>query len=187
MNRDEQYYRGLFEALFLIANEPLNLEFLEKISKLKKREIRAIVNQMIDEYLEKKGGIVLLEIAGGYQFATNPEYADLIRPLFSQAKKEKLSKSAMEVLAIIAYRQPIHVAAIDELRGSSSRQHIASLMKRGFVVPQKRLELPGRPMSYGTSSEFLKYFHLKSLKDLPKLSEIKDMQFESLFEDRADE
>ncbi len=180
MNASEHALQGLIESILLLSSEPVPMPYLARITGTSIDDIKITLNQMIDTYLERDGGIVILEIAGGYQFATNRKYADILRPLFDQKKSERLTKSAMEVLAIIAYKQPIHVAAIDEIRGASSRGHIAILLQRGFIVPLHRLELPGRPMAYGTTQEFLKYFHLNSLTDMPKLNEIKEFQLESL-------
>jgi segregation and condensation protein B len=185
MADDLESTKGLFEAMLFIAGEPLSLRFFEKKSQLAKDEVRRALEELVNNYRERDGGLLILEVAGGYQIVTNPRFGPQLREIFQNKKKDKLSKSALEVLAIIAYKQPIHIAAIDELRGANSRQHIGPLMKRNLIKPVQRLEMPGRPMAYGTTNEFLKVFGLNSIKDMPKLSEIKEMNFEPLEEEEG--
>ncbi len=177
---DLDFNKALFESYLFIAHEPLGLNFFLRNSELDRTQAKIVIDSLMDDYVEKDGGLLIVEIAGGYQMTTNPKLAAHLRAVFSEKKKDKLSKSALEVLAIIAYKQPIHAAGIDELRGSASRQHIGGLMQKGLVKPLQRLELPGRPMAYGTTGAFLKYFGLNSIADMPKLKEIKDMNFEVL-------
>lgn len=177
---DFDFNKALYESILFIAHEPLSLNFFVKNSDLDKTQAKIVLDSLMDDYLEKDGGVLLVEVAGGYQMTTHPKLAQQLRHVFAGKKRDKLTKSSLEVLAIIAYKQPIHTAAIDELRGASSRAHIGTLMQRGLVRPLQRLELPGRPMAYGTTSDFLKHFGLNSLQDMPKLSEIKEMNFESL-------
>lgn len=172
--------KGLFEAFLFMANEPLSLKFFSKYAAVDKKVARQILKEIMAESRQGKRGMLVLEIAGGYQLVTNPIYSENLRGFFANRKKERIRKSTLEVLAIIAYKQPIHVAAMDELRGASSRQHIGLLTQKKLVKPVKRLELPGRPMAYGTTQEFLKYFGLNSLKDMPSLEEIKELNLESL-------
>lgn len=185
MAEDLEATKGLFEAMLFIAGEPLSFRFFEKKSQLAKEQVRHALDDLVADYSERNGGLLILEVAGGYQIVTNPRFGPKLRDIFQSKKKDKLSQSALEVLAIIAYKQPIHIAAIDDLRGANSRQHIGPLMKRNLIKPVSRLEMPGRPMAYGTTTEFLKVFGLNSIKDMPKLSEIKEMNFEPLGEEEG--
>jgi segregation and condensation protein B len=171
---------GLFEAVLFLTNEPLPLDFFCKAGELDKKEAKHILDIIENDRQERDSGILLMKVAGGYHFATNSKYSPILKTFFESARKERLRKSSLEVLSIIAYKQPIHIAAIDEIRGSASRQHIGSLMSMRLIKPLKRLEMPGRPIAYGTTHEFLKYFGLNSLKDLPQLSEIKEINFDKL-------
>ena len=142
------------------------------------KEVKIILDSIVDEYEERGGGIILKEFSEGYQFITREIFAgDIRRALFFE-KKEGLTRGMLETLSIIAYKQPIILAEIEELRGVSSRMMLAKLMKRNLVKPVGRKELPGRPLLYGTTDEFLKHFGLKTLSDLPTLSEIEELYYE---------
>ncbi|MCX7678854.1 MAG: SMC-Scp complex subunit ScpB [Spirochaetes bacterium] len=169
----------MFEALIFLSNDPLPISFFVKNFGIEPTQAKILIDSLVDEYEERDGGIKLLEISKGYQFATNPRYADQIRRIMGFEKRDKLSKGMLETLSIIAYKQPISIAEIDALRGVSSRIMVANLMKKNLIKPVGRKELPGRPLAYGTTDEFLKYFGLNKITDLPKLSEIKELSFES--------
>lgn len=179
---EEEELRGLFEALIFLSSDPLPISFFVKNFGIDPTHAKIIVDSLIDEYEERDGGIKILEISRGYQFATNPRYADQIRKIMGFEKKEKLSKGMLETLSIIAYKQPISIAEIDALRGVSSRMMVANLMKKNLIKPVGRKDLPGRPLAYGTTDEFLKYFGLNKISDLPKLSEIKEFSLDSEIE-----
>ncbi len=173
--RDESSLRGLFESFLYLSNDPLPISFFVKNFGIDPTHAKIIMDSLIDEYEERDGGIKIIEISKGYQFVTNGKYADMIRRVMGFSKKETLSKSMMETLSIISYKQPISIAEIDELRGVSSRMMVANLMKKNLVKPVGRLDVPGRPLSYGTTDEFLRFFGLNKISDLPKLSEIKEL------------
>ncbi len=170
---------GLFEAVLFLSNESLPIAFFVKNFGLDSTQAKIILDSLIDEYEERDGGIKLCEISGGFQFMTNKKYADSIRRVMGFARRERLSKGMLETLSIIAYKQPVVIAEIEELRGVSSRMMVANLMKKNLIKPVGRKELPGRPLAYGTTDEFLRYFGLNRLSDLPKLSEIKEFSIES--------
>jgi segregation and condensation protein B len=165
---------GLFEAVLFLSNEPLPVSFFVKNFGVDVTQAKIIMDTLVDEYEQRDGGIKLCEISGGFQFATSKKYADKIRRVLGIARREKLSKGMLETLSIIAYKQPVVLAEIEELRGVSSRMMVANLMKKNLIKPVGRKELPGRPLAYGTTDEFLRYFGLNRLSDLPKLSEIKE-------------
>lgn len=170
---------GLFEAILFLSNEPVPLSFFVKHLGVDATQAKIILDSLFDEYEERDGGLKLCEISNGYQFMTNTRYSGQIRRVMGYSKLEGLSKGMLETLAIIVYKQPIVIAEIEELRGVSSRMMVANLMKKNLIKPVGRKELPGRPLAYGTTDEFLKYFGLNKLSDLPKLSEIKEFSFES--------
>lgn len=175
----EEYLRGLFESVLFLSNEPLQISFFTRHFSVDPTQSRIILDSLIDEYSERDGGIVLVEISNGYQFISNTRYADDIRRAMGLKRRDKLSRGMLETLSIIAYRQPVVLADIDELRGVSSRGMVANLMKRNLVKPVGRKDLPGRPLAYGTTEEFLRYFGLNRLADLPKLTEIKEFSLDN--------
>jgi len=174
----EEYFKGLFEALLFLSNDPLPLSFFVKNSSLDSTQVKIIIDSLIDEYEEKDGGIKLAEISNGFQFITNSKFSDSIREALGKEKKETLTKSMLETLAIIAYKQPISLSEIEELRGVSSRMMVAKLVKRDLIFPAERKEVPGRPLAYKTTDQFLKFFGLNNLTDLPKISEIQELILE---------
>ncbi|MBN2434523.1 MAG: SMC-Scp complex subunit ScpB [Spirochaetes bacterium] len=177
----EDNYHAVFEALLFLSNEPLSLNFFTKNFKIDKTDVKIVLDSLIDEYEERDGGIKLVEISNGYQFVTNPNYARQIRRILGFKRKEPLTRGMLETLSIIAYKQPVILAEVEELRGVSSRMMVANLMKRNLIKPVGRKEVPGRPLAYGTTDEFLRVFGLNKLSDLPKLSEIKEFSYETDF------
>ncbi len=178
-NEVEHDLMGLFESVFFLSNEPVPINFFVKNFMIDPTQAKIIIDSLVDEYEERDGGIRLAELSNGYQFVTNARYAEQLRHAMGLKKRESLSKGMLETLAIIAYKQPLVLAEVDELRGSSSRLMIANLMKRNLVKPVGRMDLPGRPLAYGTTDEFLRFFGLNKLSDLPKLSEIKEFSLDS--------
>lgn len=170
---------ALFEAVLFLSSDPLPLSFFVKNFGMNETDVRILLSSLVDEYEERDGGIKLLEISNGYQFVTNPRCAKGIRRVMGYKKKEPLSKGMLETLAIVAYKQPVVMAELEELRGVSSRMMVANLMKRNLIKPVGRKDLPGRPLAYGTTDEFLRFFGLNKLADLPKLSEIKEFNYEN--------
>jgi len=178
--KGEHEIRAIFEALLFLSNEPLPLSFFTKNFNMDPTDIKIILDSLMDEYEERDGGMKLIEISNGFQFVTNPVFSKDIRRIMGFRRKEPLTKSMLETLSIVAYKQPIILAEIDELRGVSSRMIVAGLMKRNLIKPVGRKELPGRPLAYGTTDEFLRFFGLSRLTDLPKLSEIKEFSYDEI-------
>lgn len=169
---------GIVEAILFVSAEPVPLQFFTRQLGVDATQAKIILDSLIDEYEDRDKGIKIVEISGGYQFVTNPKFANQLRQTMGYKKKETLSKGMLETLAIIAYKQPIMLAEIEELRGVSSRMMVAALMRKNLIKPVGRKDVPGRPLLYGTTDEFLRYFGLNKLSDLPKLSEIKEFNFE---------
>ena len=178
--RDREHdLKSLFEAVFFLSNEPVPINFFVKNFMVDPTQAKIIIDSLVDEYEERDGGIRLAELSNGYQFVTNARYAEQLRHALGLKKRESLSKAMLETLSIIAYKRPLVLADIDELRGASSRMMVANLMKRNLVKPVGRMDLPGRPLAYGTTDEFLRYFGLNKLSDLPRLSEIKEFSLDN--------
>lgn len=178
--RDREHdLKSLFEAVFFLSNEPVPINFFVKNFMVDPTQAKIIIDSLVDEYEERDGGIRLAELSNGYQFVTSARYAEQLRHALGLKKRESLSKAMLETLSIIAYKQPLVLADIDELRGASSRMMVANLMKRNLVKPVGRMDLPGRPLAYGTTDEFLRYFGLNKLSDLPRLSEIKEFSLDN--------
>ena len=175
----EHSVKSLFESLLFISGDPLPISFFVKNFSIEATQAKIVLASLIDEFDERDGGIRLVEVSNGFQFVTSPRYAQQIRRALGMKKREGLTKGMLETLAIVSYKQPIVLAEIDELRGVSSRMMIANLMKKNLVRPVGRKELPGRPLAYGTTDDFLKHFGLNKISDLPKLSEIKEFSLDS--------
>jgi segregation and condensation protein B len=170
---------SLFEAVLFLSSDPLPIGFFVKNIGVPETEAKIILASLMDEYEERDGGVKIVELANGFQFVTNPRCAQGVRRIMGLKKKEPLTKGMLETLAIVAYKQPVVMAELEELRGVSSRMMVANLMKRNLVKPVGRKDLPGRPLAYGTTEEFLRLFGLNKLTDLPKLSEIKEFNYEN--------
>jgi len=169
-----QLLTSQIEALLLASDEPLNIVRLRALlgEELQSSDIREAISTL--EALYQNRGIQIKQVAGGWQFRTAPEHADLVHQLW-EIRPQRLSRSAMETLAIIAYRQPTTRAEIEALRGVKvSSQMIATLQERGWVKVLGRKEVPGRPHIFGTGKQFLVDFGLESLKDLPDSAQLMD-------------
>jgi len=175
---EREYYKGLIESILFLSNEPLTFN---KIAELVNKEvsfIKELISELSKEYVSRKSGLRIQELAGGIRISTAEIYGEELKRIFKSTRKQKLSKAALETLAIIAYKQPITRAEIEAIRGVSVDGVIKELMKINFIKIVGRKESPGAPALFGTTKEFLQYFGLKSIKDLPTLEEIKELKFE---------
>ena len=167
--------KGILESLLFISEEPLTIDRLKNIlAPVTAAEIRSVLKDLIIEYEERRGGFRLKEVAGGYQFRTRSEYTEWIKKLI-QPRPPRLSKAALETLAIIAYKQPLIRSDIEHIRGVDCGGVIRVLLERNLVRVLGRKEIPGRPLIYATTKRFLEVFDLKDLKDLPTPKEIDEM------------
>lgn len=172
--------KQIVESLIFASERPLTMEKLKEVLGTEDTaRIEEAVNALKEEYRNTGRSFSVAEVAGGYQLATNSEYADWISRLYKKPV-EKLSNPSMETLAIIAYKQPITRSEIEAIRGVNVDGVVKSLMERNLIKTRGRRESPGRPIIYGTTNEFLIRFGLKSLKELPTLKEFgeKDLEFE---------
>ena len=155
-------------ALLFAANTPATPQVLAEALQVPVFEVEEALERL-GRRLSDSGPLLLARIAGGYQLATKPEYADPLAR-FLQPQQMKLSRSLMETLAIIAYKQPITMAEIDAIRGVQSDYSLKQLLEKRMVVELGRKQSPGRPLLYGTTQQFLHLFNLDSLAELPQLS-----------------
>jgi len=168
--------KAIVESLLFVADTPLTIDKIRSILKLKGRKaIENALTTLTEEYETQKRGFFLSKVSGGYQFRTRPEFAEWIRQM-KRHKPVRLSRPAMETLAIVAYKQPVLRSDIEHLRGVDCGGTLRTLLERGLIRVLGRRDLPGRPMVYGTTKRFLEVFELKDLTDLPTLKELQDMQ-----------
>lgn len=154
------------EALLIATDTPLTLKRMSEITELPKDDIIRCVGELNQEYRESNRAFEIKEIAGGYQIYTLPEFSLWVGALHD--RKSKLSKAALETLAIIAYHQPITRAEVEKVRGVDSTYMLDALLQKNLIKTCGRLPIPGRPIRYGTTKEFLRYFGIKDLDDLPR-------------------
>jgi segregation and condensation protein B len=173
----DTHLRGLLEALIFASDKPMKTGELARLASAPSRQVRDVMGELKAEYQPR--GIVLDEVAGGWLFRTNAQYAPFVREL-AGGRPVKLTRAQLETLAIAAYRQPITRPEIDEIRGVDSGATLKLLLERDLVRILGKKDEPGRPLLYGTTAHFLEFFNMKSLKDLPTLREFTELSDESL-------
>ena len=172
---EDKEIKSILEAIFFIAGEPLSIDTLKGILEIDSTEVERLVKELVADYTIKNTGLLVAEVAGGVQMVTNPACAPWVKKLLSTAVPAKLSQPSLETLAIIAYKQPIIKAEIEAIRGVNSDGVVKTLLDRRLVKILGRKEVPGRPLMYGTTKEFLQYFGLKDLSELPTLKEFQEV------------
>jgi segregation and condensation protein B len=173
---DEERLKAIIESLLFAAGEPVSLNRLAAVlDSVPKEEIRNALAALGAEYSQGGRGLTVEEVAGGYQLRTRKEFAPHIRKLLA-GKPPRLSRSLLETLAIIAYRQPITRPEIEEVRGVDCGGVLETLLERRIIRIAGRKEAPGRPMIYATTPEFLEVFGLKDLDSLPDLKEFQEIE-----------
>jgi segregation and condensation protein B len=161
------------EAVLFTSDDPLPLSKLKDVVEAKPEEIKEALAALKADYDATGRSFTLEEIAGGYQLLTRPQHADIIAKLKKAKADRKLSAAALETLAIIAYKQPIKRVDLEAIRGAASGELIRALMERNLVKIAGREDVPGSPLQYGTTKDFLDTFGLKALEDLPRPEEVK--------------
>jgi segregation and condensation protein B len=169
--------KPIIEAiLFATADEPIPFKRIREILEDDTEEsVREALAALMAEYDARSGGIELRQIAGGYRFSTRAEHSEYIRRFRKQQPSAKLSMAALETLAVIAYKQPVTIPEILEIRGVSSSSAIKTLLDKRLIVAKGRKKVVGRPMMYGTSKEFLVQFGINDLTELPNLEDFEDL------------
>ncbi len=175
--------KNIIESLLFVAENPLTVDQIKQIVTLPdSKMIRQTLNELKQDYEGRQCAFSLHEVAGGYQFRTRPEYVPWIKR-FLQPKPARLSKAALETLAIIAYKQPVIRSDVEQVRGVDCGGVLRMLLERKLIRVLGRKEIPGRPLIYATTKEFLQVFDLKNLKDLPTPKEIEALAREPDLED----
>lgn len=174
--------KSAIESMLFVSGEPLSLREISNNLELTENNVVEIIKDMVNEYEEQKRGIRLISLDGTYQLVTKSENSEFIQKLLKKNKKHSLSQASIESLAIIAYKQPITRIDIDEIRGVKSESAITRLVERGLIKDVGRLEVPGRPILYGTTDEFLRQFDLETINELPSLELYSDKGVQSSIE-----
>ena len=170
------HLRGLLEALVFASDKPVKSGELARLASAPVKQVRELLAELKGTYAER--GVVLDEVAGGWLFRTSVQYAPFVREM-SKEKPVRLTRAQVETLAIAAYRQPITRPEVDDIRGVDSGATLKLLLERDLVRILGKKDEPGRPILYGTTNQFLEFFGLKSLKDLPTLKEFTELSDES--------
>jgi len=172
-----QHIKGVVESLLFVNEKPVTLvQIKDVLDTVSNGEIKKALSELQKDYENRKCGIMIVEIAGGYQMLSNPIYAPYLRSFYKTKHKEKLSKPSLESMAIIAYKQPVTRSDIEVIRGVNSDGVVSHLLSKALIKVIGRKDVPGRPFVYGTTKQFLEYFGLKSLDDLPELAEFPALQ-----------
>lgn len=167
--------KNIIESMLFVSEDPLTIDRIKNVLTFADtKEIRNALKVLLDEYESRKGGFFLHEVAGGYQIRTRPEYTEWIKRLV-KPNPRRISKAALETLAIIAYKQPVIRSDIEHIRGVDCGGVIRMLLERKLVRVLGRKKIPGRPLVYATTKQFLETFDLKDLKDLPTPKEIEEL------------
>lgn len=166
---------AVIEALIFVSEDPLSAKAIADVLKEDKEAVNEAIATLVQEFNARQSGLQLREVAGGWQLATRPEYHEHVRAFLKTRPSAKLSIASLETLAVIAYRQPITVPEILEIRGVQSPSAIKTLLDKKLIVAKGRKETVGRPMMYGTSKEFLLQFGLKDLSELPSVEDFHDL------------
>ena len=168
--------KSVIEALLFASEKPLTIEQARNVlDNLEPNEIRKVLEELKSEYEQANRGIRIAEVAGGFQMMTAPNFAPFLKKLYKERHTERLSKPALETLAIIAYKQPVTKLEIESLRNVNIDGVMHNLLDKYLIRIAGRKKAPGRPYVFGTTRQFLEYFGLKSLEELPKMKEFSSL------------
>ncbi|HEY4754634.1 MAG TPA: SMC-Scp complex subunit ScpB [Ignavibacteriaceae bacterium] len=189
----DEIYKSVIEALIFSSDEPIpESEIIKAIqaidgdeTEIYQEDVQKAVEELNSFYAANNSAVHIVKIANGFLHATKPEYAKYVGYLSTEKSKRRLSQAALETLSIIAYKQPITKPELESIRGVNSDYMLTALLEKQLISITGRAETIGRPLLYKTTDEFLKYFGLKDLSDLPKPREIEDiMQDEDFIEQK---
>nr|WP_072830542.1 SMC-Scp complex subunit ScpB [Clostridium collagenovorans] len=169
----EEGYFSVIESLLFVSGEPLEEKSLASILECSEVFISKILSKLIDKYDEDNTrGVKIIKVNNAYQMVTKQENSEFIQKLLNINVRQSLSQAALETLAIVVYKQPITRVEIDEIRGVKSDRALSTLMEKKLIKESGRKEVPGRPILYSTTKEFLKYFDLQNIESLPTLEQL---------------
>ena len=183
---EDRQLRSILESLLLVSTEPVTVDQLghalalpiPEAGPVDKRQIISVLQNLKEEYLMMERGTLLVEVAGGYQLMTRPENAPWIKQLQTVKLATRLSRPALETLAIVAYRQPVSTPEIEMVRGVDCSGVLKTLLERRLVKIVGRKDVAGKPVLYGTTQEFLQHFGLRNISELPPLKEVQEVSRE---------
>ena len=168
--------KAIIEAIIFASESPLTIDKIrEVLNEIDRSEIVSLVQELINEYKDRRGGFLLQEVAGGLHFRTRSDLSLWINKLM-KVKQSMLTNAAMETLAVVAYKQPVVKSEIDRIRGVDVGSSLKGLLEKKLVRIMGRKDVPGKPIMYGTTKKFLEIFSLKDLSELPTLKELTDLQ-----------
>lgn len=164
-------FSAAIEAILFASGASVSLDRIAQALDISKKKTEEYISLLINDYNNSERGITIIKLGDSYQMVSCKEYAPQIRTVMDLRRNTPLSQAALEVLAVVAYNQPVTKAFVEQVRGVDCSGVIGSLSAKGLVEEKGRLELPGRPLLYGTTENFLRCFNLSSLEDLPPLPE----------------
>ncbi len=172
MDRNE--LKPIIENLLLASDQPVSADLLYQtfLGRSSKESLQTVLKELQDEYQSKN--LQIVEVGDGFQLCTRPEFSDWIRKLLKLDKSFKLSRAALDTLAIIAYKQPLTRAEVDEIRGVNSSGVVKTLLEKKIICPAGRKNVPGKPMMFRTTQKFLEYFGLRDLSEMPTLEDFNE-------------
>ncbi len=160
-----------FEAVLYAGGEPISIDRLSQVFEITPVKVVKIMDALGEKMKNNGSGLELLRLENTYQLATKTEFADYIKKAFDMRRRTPLSSAALEVLAVVAYNQPVTKSFIEQVRGVDCSGVVSTLVEKGLIEERGRLELPGKPLLYGTTKNFLRCFSLSDLTELPPLPE----------------
>ena len=160
------------EAILFACGTPAELTKIAQALEIKEEKAEELLKSLMDDYSSRKSGIKIVRLGKSYQMCTEKEYAEIIRTVLDLRRNSPLSQAALEVLAIIAYNQPVTKAFVEQIRGVDCSGVVSSLVARELIEEKGRLELPGRPLIYGTTENFLRCFNVSDVSELPPLPQM---------------
>ena len=175
---DPDQAAAFLEAVLFLESEPVDIAALSRITGLNRREIRQAIDELHRLYTLQTHGLEVVELGGGFTLSVKQHLWDQLKNRYGKRSEGKLSRAALETLSIIAYSQPVTRQEIESIRGVSADGMIKLLSGKNLIREVGKKEVPGRPVQYGTTKEFLKVFRLASIADLPKLDEMTEEKFE---------
>lgn len=158
-----------FEAVLYAGGEPISIERLSQVFEMTPEKVVKIMEKLEEKIKSDDSGLELLRLENTYQLATKAEFADYIKKAFDIKRRTPLSSAALEVLAVVAYNQPVTKSFIEQIRGVDCSGVVTTLIEKGLIEERGRLELPGKPLLYGTTKNFLRCFNISDLTELPPL------------------
>ena len=186
MNTTEEMM-GKVEAILFAGGEPVALDRIAQVLGVRTYAVETVLAQLQEKYNTPQSGVHLLLLGDAAQFCTNPAFIEPVRAALDLKRNTPLSQAAMEVLAVVAYNQPVTKAFVEQVRGVDCSGVIGSLVQKGLLEERGRLELPGRPLLYGTTDNFLRCFQMSSIDELPPPPGSGEQEEESGEDDEDDE